>query len=109
MSSFGKVLTVSAIVWTAGLAYAESVVITAANGARLRAPNINHLTCAEMQVLLTEYADSAYRGTGVLAMDHPDRPIYEYEHRLAEVHYKDCQSGSAHFENSSPVFGQGFK
>ena len=48
-------------------------------------------------------------GTGVIPMNHPDRPIYDYEHKLAETHYQDCQSGSAYFESTAPAFGQGFK
>ena len=92
-----------------GAVWAADRIMTAASGVQMRAPEIDHLSCSEMQTLLTEFADSNYRGTGPVGADHPDRPIFDYENRLAEVHYQDCQSGSAYFENSAPVFGKGFK
>ena len=104
-----RIVVLIAGVSAAGASLAADKVLTAANGAALRAPEIDHLSCSEMQGLLTEYADSGYRSTGPVQAGHPDRAIFDYENKLAEVHYQDCQSGSAYFENSAPVFGQGFK
>lgn len=81
---------------------------TASNGAILRAPDVTTLNCAQRGTLLMEYSISEYRGTEPLGAGHPDYPIYQYENRLAELFYADCQAGSSQFQDSAPAFSRGF-
>ena len=87
---------------------ANAAEFTASNGVILPAPDINTLSCAELTDLMWTYSDSFYRVEQLVPQGHPDRPIYEYENRLAETHYSDCQMGTTHFENVSPSFATGF-
>lgn len=80
----------------------------ASNGAVLPAPDLNVQTCGKLSQLMTTYMTSHYRDVDVVPKGHPDRVIYEYENRLAEIHYEDCQVGTNHFEDSSPAFSKGF-
>lgn len=81
---------------------------TASNGVILPAPDLNIQTCGKLTQLMNTYMASHYRDVDVVPEDHPDRAIYEYENRLAEIHYEDCQMGSNHFEDSSSAFSKGF-
>ncbi len=81
----------------------------ASNGAVLRAPDIDQLTCTDRGTLLLEYSLSDYRGVEELAEGHPDRAIYEYENQLAQVYYMQCQASSSHYQNAAPAFSSGFK
>ena len=87
---------------------AEAKTFTAANGAVLPAPELNTLTCDQLGSLMTAYMSSHYRNIEIVPRNHPDRPIYEYENKLATLHYEDCQAGVTHFENSAPAFSKGF-
>jgi len=89
-----------------GPAFAET--FTASNGAVLPAPSLNALTCDQLDSLMVAYAESHYRNANIPHRDHPDRPIYEFENQLAELHYEDCQVGQVHFENSAPAFSKGW-
>ena len=110
MRMFARVVLTAGLVFGTGtVAMSNDEVFTASSGVVLPSPVIDHLSCRDMLDLLSAYANSGYRGMGVIPRDHPDRPIYEYEHKLAETHYQDCQAGSAYFESTAPVFGQGFK
>ena len=110
MSGYARVFLAIGLMFGSGaVSAADEKVLTSSGGVELAAPSIDHLSCREMQDLLSAYANSGYRGMGVIPMNHPDRPIYDYEHKLAETHYQDCQAGSAYFESTAPVFGQGFK
>lgn len=80
----------------------------AANGQVLPAPKLNNLTCDQMDQLMETYISSQYRHVEFLPTDHPDRPIYDYENKLAQRHYEDCQMGRSHFENAAPAFSKGF-
>ena len=81
----------------------------AANGATLPAPDVERLTCADRSTLLLEYAFSGYRGIEPLAEGHPDRAIYEYENRLAQIYYLLCQAGASQFQSLTPAFSSGFR
>ena len=100
----------AALILTVGLmsgpALADS--FTASNGAVLPAPALETLSCDELDQLMVSYANSHYRNATIPHRDHPDRPIYEYEHRLAQMHYQDCQMGQIHFENSATAFSRGW-
>lgn len=87
---------------------AQAAEFTSSNGARLAAPDVEQLTCAERGTLLLEYSISGYRGTEPLGVGHPDRAIYEYENQLAQVYYMQCQAGTSHYQNSAPAFSRGF-
>lgn len=103
---FRFVLLVQAIALMAVPAQANS--FRALNGVVLPAPDLNVQTCGKLSQLMTTYMASHYRDVDIVPEDHPDRPIYDYEHRLAEIHYEDCQMGSNHFEDSSSAFSKGF-
>lgn len=87
---------------------AEAKTFKAANGVVLPAPELNTLTCAQLDELMTAYMTSHYRKIEVVPKAHPDRPIFDYENALATLHYEDCQMGQIHFENSAPAFSKGF-
>ena len=91
-----------------GVAMAEQDGFTSQNGVKLAAPDIATLACDEMGALLMTYSGSGYRDVATVPQDHPDRPIYDYENRLASRHYSDCQAGTALFEDPAPTFGEGF-
>lgn len=63
----------------------------AQNGAELPMPSQASLGCAEMSALLATYTESGYRGVHAPSRSHPDRPIYDYEHRLATAFFERCQ------------------
>ena len=87
---------------------AQATEFTASNGVVLPAPDINSLACDEITELMWVYSDSFYRVEQLVPKGHVDRPIYEYENRLAETHYSDCQVGQTFFESASPSFSNGF-
>ena len=84
-------------------------VLTASNGVRLPTPEIADLSCDQRADLLWTFSESNYRQAETLPEDHPDRAIFEYEDRLADAFYRDCQVGTTHFENATPAFSKGFK
>lgn len=90
-------------------AHAQASEFKASNGAILPAPEVERLTCADRSILLMEYTVSGYRGTEPLQRGHPDWPIYEYENRLAEVYYTQCQAGASQFQSLKPAFSSGFR
>ena len=101
-AAFGLALTSMATL-------SQAAEFRASNGAVLRAPDIDQLTCTDRGTLLLEYSLSDYRGVEELAEGHPDRAIYEYENQLAQVYYMQCQAGSSHYQNAAPAFSSGFK
>ncbi len=90
------------------MAVAAEGELTATNGEVLPVPEIASLDCERMAEVLDRYTESAYRGPAPLAESHPDRPLFDYEDALAAAFYRQCQSGSVFFEDTSSTFGLGF-
>jgi hypothetical protein len=84
------------------------VVMIAENGARVPTPEIDTLTCDEMNRTLMNISATGYRGVEVVSEEHPDYQIFDYENRLATAHYEDCQVGVVDFTAPRSVFSQGF-
>ncbi|MEM7059919.1 MAG: hypothetical protein AAF557_20245 [Pseudomonadota bacterium] len=95
-----------AVFWMATPVQADS--FRAANGSVLPAPDLNTMTCEKLDHLMMTYMASHYRDVQEVPKDHPDRPIFEYENRMAKIHYEDCQIGANYFQDSSPAFSKGF-
>ena len=106
MSRFPFLVSVIGLLMIAGPVQAEK--FQSVNGVVLPAPDLNVMTCEKLNDLMTMYSASHYRDIEVIPVGHPDRAIYEYENRLAEIHYQDCQVGSHFFEDASPAFSKGF-
>ncbi|MEO1491706.1 MAG: hypothetical protein AAFV19_06090 [Pseudomonadota bacterium] len=83
-------------------------VIIAQNGAKMRTPDVDTLTCDEMNQILMEISASGYRGVLVVSPDDPDYQIFAYENRLAKAHYQDCQVGVVDFTAPGGIFSSGF-
>ena len=81
---------------------------TASNGAVLPAPDPEGLDCAAMDEVLQTYVASGYRWIGAVPQGHPDRPIFDYENRLAAQHFYRCQARQSRFTDPEPVFSSGF-
>lgn len=100
----------AAIAIAAPFAMAEgSATFTAENGEILPAPKLAGLTCDRMDQVMTAYAQSLYRGVDTVPAGHPDRPIFDYEDRLAEIFYRQCQRSGLTFQDTAPAFSKGFR
>lgn len=81
----------------------------AANGAVVAMPRIAGLSCREMAETLRLIDESGYRGPVPVPQGHPDRPIFEYEDRLAATYYRDCIMAGHRLESPTPAFARGFE
>lgn len=80
-----------------------------ANGAVVAMPEIAGLSCRGMAETLRLIDESGYRGPVPLPQGHPDRPIFEYEDRLAATYYRDCIMAGHRLESPAPAFARGFE
>lgn len=81
----------------------------AQNGEVLPAPALAGLSCEHLDALMLAYSQSFYRDLSDVPKDHPDRPIFEYEDRLAEQYFTQCQRGRITFQDTAPAFSKGFR
>jgi hypothetical protein len=81
----------------------------ASNGAIVLMPEIAGLGCAEMAEVLRLIDESRYRQARPVAPDHPDRPIFDYENRLAGAYYFGCIMGAHRLDDPAPAFAHGFQ
>lgn len=81
----------------------------ASNGAIVLMPDIAGLGCAEMAEVLRLIDESRYRQARPLPHGHPDRPIFDYEHRLAGAYYFSCIMGAYRLDDPAPAFAHGFQ
>lgn len=89
------------------LAYAPRAL--ASNGAIVAMPAIDGLGCRGMADVLDRIDESGYRDFRPLPKGHPDREIFEYEHRLAAAYYHRCVMTGHMLEDPAPAFGRGFE
>lgn len=81
----------------------------ASNGAIVLMPEIAGLGCAEMAEALRLIDASRYREARPVPPGHPDRPIFDYEHRLAGAYYFGCIMGAHRLDDPAPAFAHGFQ
>ncbi len=81
----------------------------ASNGAIVAMPAIDGLSCRGMADLLDRIDESGYRDFRPVPERHPDREIFEYEHRLAAAYYHRCVMSGHLLEDPAPAFGRGFE
>jgi hypothetical protein len=81
----------------------------ASNGAIIAMPELSGLDCSGMAEVLGLIDQSRYRGPEPVPEDHPDREIFEYEHRLAAAHYHACIMSGSRLDDPGPAFSQGFE
>lgn len=81
----------------------------AANGAIVEMPAIDGLSCRGMADVLHRLDESGYRDFRPLPSSHPDRDIFEYEHRLAAAYYHRCVMTGHMLEDPAPAFSRGFE
>lgn len=79
----------------------------ASNGAVVAMPPVESLGCQEMGEALRMLDRSRYRGPAPVPERHPDRPIFEYEHRLAAAYYFGCMHGHE-LDDPGSAFLRGF-
>lgn len=82
--------------------------IVAANGAAVPMPDISGLDCNGMANALRRIDQSRYRGADIIDPGHPDRPIFDYEDRLARAYYNDCLARRHALDDPEAVFAFGF-
>ena len=83
--------------------------MTASNGAVILMPEIASLDCDGMNEALRRIDLSKYRGPEPLPEGHPDRPIFDYEDRLAGRYYFACTLDRHRLEDPSSAFSFGFE
>ena len=81
----------------------------ASNGAIVPMPDLAELDCRGMAEVLGLIDQSRYRGPAPVPEGHPDREIFEYEHRLAAAYYHGCIASASRLDDPGPAFGQGFE
>ncbi len=81
----------------------------ASNGAIIAMPEIAGLDCSGMAEILGLMDRSRYRGPEPVPQGHPDREIFEYEHRLAAAHYHACIMSGHRLDDPGPAFSRGFE
>lgn len=86
----------------------DAPIAVAANGAHVPMPAIEALDCPTMQLVLRRLDESGYRGVAPLPADHPDRPIFEYENRLAARYYFNCIVPAHRAADPTAAFADGF-
>jgi hypothetical protein len=86
-----------------------------ARGQRVETPAIATLGCPDMERVLAGIDATGYRKGKRLPYDRADMALFEYEHRLAEIHFERCgrdndpPSPSADGESRDHgVFGGGY-
>lgn len=80
----------------------------ASNGAIVAMPPVESLGCREMGEALRLLDRSRYRGPVPVPERHPDRPIFEYEHRLAAAYYFGCILSGHELDDPASAFSHGF-
>lgn len=81
----------------------------ASNGAIVAMPPVESLGCREMGEALRLLDQSRYRGPAPVPERHPDRPIFEYEHRLAAAYYFGCILSGHELDDPASAFSHGFE
>ena len=81
----------------------------ASNGAIVPMPELSELDCRGMAEVMGLIDQSRYRGPAPVPEGHPDREIFEYEHRLAAAYYHGCIVSGSRLDDPGPAFGQGFE
>jgi hypothetical protein len=81
----------------------------ASNGAVVVMPAIAQLDCDGMAKVLHLLDRSNYRGAEPVPEGSPDRPIFEYEDRLARAYYQRCILSAARLADPAPAFSSGFQ
>jgi hypothetical protein len=61
-----------------------------AKGSKISMPEIESMTCGEMEVTLTAIDLTRYRENAPVPHDTADKPLFVYEKKLARVHYHTC-------------------
>jgi hypothetical protein len=61
-----------------------------ARGHQVETPAIDALDCPQMERVLAGIDATGYRRGKRLPLDRADMALFEYEHRLAEVHFERC-------------------
>lgn len=81
----------------------------AASGALVPMPDISRLDCRGMAAALLRIDQAGYRDRDLVPSDHPDRPIFDYEDRLARAYYDTCLSRRNVLDDPTEVFVHGFE
>ena len=82
--------------------------VIASNGAVVALPDLDVLTCPQMEYVLERIDLSRYRGSEPLPRGHPDWQIFDYEDRLTRRHYYACMMRAHQLEDPSEAFSFGF-
>lgn len=80
----------------------------ASNGAIVAMPPVEGLSCRGMGEVLDRIDQSRYRGPAPVPEGHPDRGIFDYEHRLAAAYYRACINTRHVIDDPAAAFGRGF-
>jgi hypothetical protein len=80
----------------------------ASNGAIVAMPPVERLSCRGMGEVLDRIDESRYRGPAPVPEGHPDREIFDYEHRLAAAYYRACINTGHVLDDPAAAFGRGF-
>lgn len=81
----------------------------ASNGVVVPMPRIAGLDCEGMAEALRRIDLSNYRGAEPVPEGHRDRPIFDYEDRLARAYYTRCTLHEQALRDPGPAFSFGFK
>ena len=81
----------------------------ASNGAIVAMPPVEGLSCRGMGQVLDLIDQTRYRGPAPVPLGHPDREIFEYEHRLAAAYYRGCINAGHMLDDPATAFGRGFE
>jgi hypothetical protein len=81
----------------------------ASNGVVVPMPKIAGLDCEGMAEALRRIDLSNYRGAEPVPKGHRDRPIFDYEDRLARAYYTQCTLHEQALHDPGPAFSFGFK
>lgn len=79
---------------------------TTARGTTLQLPQIGALECDDMELVLSRIDATRYRENAPTPHDASDRPLYEYELKLARAHFNRCVTKRKPSANGIRMFRQ---
>ncbi len=92
-----------------GAAARPAEVFVTSNGVRITTPPVAQLSCAALKAKLDQIDASGYRGLQPTPPDPRDMPLFEYESKVSNALYGDCQTDEMGPVERSEVFREGFR
>lgn len=91
------------ILFLTGSAFADDRSFVTADGAMAPMPEIDGLTCLDIQSVLDAIDATGYRGISPGPLNQIDMPLFEYEMQLSEWNYRRCALAPALAEGGDPL------